>query len=363
AACAPVGTLIRSHQQGLEFLIQAQQPDGSWGTFLSSRPYEIMLGTVSSHRAFRDAVTALCVLSLDSPAAREPAAAAAQERGLNFLLAAPATARATGEVFYDTWTHAYLLETFARLHRKERWAHRQKELAPIIEREIQLLSRRQGADGGWGYYDFGHSLATPSGSESTSFLTAVALLAFHEARRSGFSVNPDVIADGLSCLERLRLPGGSYVYGTYAQGRPGVLFNRVKGSLGRSQPCNLALWINERDITAEEMQEGLSHLRDHHHFIEIGKSRPYPHEAWYFTAGYYFMFGHYYAAKVIEELPRKAQRKHASWLVKTFARLQDPDGSWFDWPFYGYYKEYGTAYALLALQSLHFTLEGSELRP
>jgi hypothetical protein len=125
----------------------------------------------------------------------------------------------------------------------------------------------------------------------------------------------------------------------------------VKGSLGRSQSCNLALWTYRRDITLDDLQKGLENLRREHHFIEIGKGRPQPHEAWYFTAGYYFLFGHYYASRVINELQDSSAREdYRKWLAATMVRLQDPDGSWFDFPLYGYHKCYGAAFGLLTLQ-------------
>ncbi len=345
-----------AHARGVAFLIANQDDDGGWGSFESARPYEIYLGTVASHRAFRQATSALCVLALQEPSRDDPAVARALERGLAHLLAAEPVARATGSTFYDTWAHTYLLQAMASLHRDDRFADLWPALAGVIEREIALLSRRQAADGGWGYYDFGYSRPTPAGMESTSFNTAAVLLALHEAQLAGFGVSPDVIADGIACLERLRLPSGAYIYGTYAQMRPGVLYNRVKGSLGRSQPCNLALWTFGRDVTPQELRRGLENLREHHHFIDIGKGRPYPHEAWYYTAGYYFLFGHYYAGRVIAEIDPASQEEFSRWLARAIALRQDPDGSWFDFPLYGYHKFYGTAFALLTLQMVSGTV-------
>ena len=34
----------------------------------------------------------------------------------------------------------------------------------VIKREIQIIRERQSADGGFGYYDFGHSRSTPTGA-------------------------------------------------------------------------------------------------------------------------------------------------------------------------------------------------------
>jgi multidrug resistance efflux pump len=348
---APPPPPEEAYARGLAFLLRTQNPDGSWGSFESARPGEIYLGTIASHAAFLEATTALCALALDGPSRKDATARAALERALAHMLAAPPVGRATGDTFYDVWTHAYLVTALARLSRDERFAASSAAIGRVVRRELATLADLQSADGGFGYYDFGHSRATPSGHESTSFVTAVVLLALREAARAGFPVKEDEVHDALACLERLRLPSGAYIYGTYAEMRPGVLFNRVKGSLGRSQPCNLALRAYGRDVTREELAAGLAAFREFHHFIEIGKDRPYPHEAWYYTAGYYFLFGHYYAALVIGELDPADQAAYRPWLAATLARLQDPDGSWFDFPLYGYHKQYGTAFALLGLEA------------
>jgi hypothetical protein len=346
-----------AHDRGVAFLVGAQNDDGSWGSFASARPGEIYLDNLSSHRAFRDATSALCLMALQEPSATDARAAKALERGVDFLLAAPPTGRASGGTFYDTWAHTYLVQAFSRLHGDERFVSRRQQIAALVNRELGLLEQRQGLEGGWGYYDFNYTLASPSGDMSTSFNTAAVLIALDDARRAGFDVKPEVVSSGLQCLERLRLPSGAYVYGTYAQMRPQAGYNLVKGSLGRSQSCNLALWLHQREISPPQLREGLANLRDEHHFIEIGKGRPYPHEAWYFTAGYYFMFGHYYASGVVTQLEGSDRTEFARWLQETMVRLQDPDGSWFDFPLYGYHKCYGTAFGLLALQQVRPLLD------
>ena len=84
---------------------------------------------------------------------------------------------------------------------------------------------------------------------------------------------------------------------------------------------------------------------------EIGRGRPYPHEAWYYTAGYYYFFGHYYASRIVKDLSWDGRPEYTAWLAATITGNQDPDGSWFDFPLYGYHKAYGTAYAILILQN------------
>ncbi len=354
AATAPAADPTAAAARGVDFLVAAQRKDGSWGSFESRRPGEIWLDTVASHAGFREATSALACAALIEPAAGRADAKAALARGIRFLLDAPPLRRATGGTFYNTWAHVYRLECFARLARDSARAGTDaKAVAAAAGREIEALARLQGAEGGFGYYDFGWALSRPSGHESTSFLTAAALVAFHEARAAGIPVPDALVADALRCLERLRLPDGAYIYGVYAHLHPQMLYNRVKGSLGRSQPCNVALWLWQRPgLDRDDLAHGVDDLRRHHHFLRIGQGRPYPHEAWYYTAGYYFFFGHRYAALAIAALEPERRDPHQAWLRSFLAGIQEPDGSWWDFPFYGYHKEYGTALALLALQAL-----------
>jgi hypothetical protein len=72
-----------------------------------------------------------------------------------------------------------------------------------------------------------------------------------------------------------------------------------------------------------------------------------PHEGWYFTAGYYYYFGHYYASKLIEGLADK--RDYREQLQSYILPHQEPDGSWWDFHLYDYGKPWGTSFAILTL--------------
>ncbi len=348
---APRRTPTEAHDAAVAWMIEHQNPDGSWGTIDASRPYQIYLDTQASHEAFGGATSALGVMSLVAPSHTDPAAAASLRRGVEHLLTMPEVGKASGNTFYDIWTHTYLLSALCRVVDDPRYADDRDRIAAVIERELGILRQRQGLDGGWGYYDFEYILENPSGDQSTSFNTAAVLLVLEEARAKGFEIDQRMVDDGIKAVERMRLPSGAYVYGTYAQYRPQAPYNMVKGSLGRSQPCNLALHELDRDISLEQLQTGVEDLRRDHHYIEIGRGRKIPHEAYYSTSGYYYFFGHYYAGMVVEELDEPARRELAVWLQDVMIDVQDPAGSWFDYPLYGYGHPYGTAYGLLVLQS------------
>ena len=96
---------------------------------------------------------------------------------------------------------------------------------------------------------------------------------------------------------------------------------------------------------------GLDQFFDEHEFIEMGRKRQMPHEAWYQTAPYYYYFGHYYAARLVEKLEKLEDRRAYGAKLAEVGILgkQDADGSWWDFAMWDYHKPYGTAFAIMTL--------------
>ena len=85
---------------------------------------------------------------------------------------------------------------------------------------------------------------------------------------------------------------------------PGAGISRPGGSLGRSQACNVAMRIwGDELVTDEVLVTWLDRLFARNVWLDIGRKRPIPHESWFGVAGYFFYYGHYYAALCIEQLP------------------------------------------------------------
>ena len=126
--------------------------------------------------------------------------------------------------------------------------------------------------------------------------------------------------------------------------------NRPGGSLGRSQACNLAmrLW-GDKEVTDDVLRTWLDRLFARNCWLDMGRKRPIPHESWFQVAGYFFYYGHYYAALCIEQLPAADRRPYQDQLAHVLLPLQEKDGSWWDFPLYDYHQQYGTAFALMAL--------------
>lgn len=359
------------HQESLDsavrWILDNQKKAGDWG-YMMSRPRDIMLGSYNSLHVWGNTSTALCLMGLLELEPTEEINAALQ-RGYEYLIDAPDTPRATERVLYNTWAHTYLVQALTRAMKDERFADLKPRLRRRAEHELKRLLDHQSLDGGWGYYEFRERMVPPSGQYSTSFLTGAALVALREAFSAG--LNPrklDVEGEGeglrdhnvtiaLDYLERMRSPNGAYAYSTGHEYSPMWDPNVPRGSLGRTQAGDNGLFTWNRTITQEELRKQLDNFFKDHLFLEIGRQRQYPHEAWYAVAPYYYYFGHYYAARNVLALPAEIRAEYAEKLADIIARTQDGDGSFWDYPLYGYHKAYGTGYGVIILAKLKRAME------
>lgn len=344
AGCASGGGAVRERpidqaiREGVAFLVASQRPDGAWGSGRDTTDFDVIAMVPGSHDAFRVATTALCVMALRECGERE-----ASGRGLKYLAFYDGARRANPMELYNVWAHTYALQALARAWREDG----REDCRKMAERHLEFLQRYETFVGGWNYYDFVAGAQTPS-MEPTSFGTAAGLAALYEARDAGIAVPEPLVRRALNRLKDMRKPDGSFLYGSDMRLHPMFLANRDKGSLGRTQSGHYALWIwGAAGIGEKEARAGLDALFRDHRFIEIGRKRQYPHEAWYFTSGYYYFFGHYYAAKLLERLADKGDSREK--LKACILPLQEPDGSWWDYKMWDYHKPYGTAFALMSL--------------
>jgi hypothetical protein len=355
---APTRAEIESAiDRGVAHLLATQNENGSWGSARQTKGLNIYAPVPGAHDAFRAAVTAMAATALieSGRVDDDPAATDALERAEAYLIEyLPKVRRATGDAIYNVWTHGYGIQALVRLHERAVAAKDAEKAATtkrLIGQQVEMLARYESVDGGWGYYDFRAQTRRPS-SDSISFTTATMLVAFHEAetRVPGIDV-PDAMVDrAIKSINRQRKSDHSYLYGEYLKARPMYGINRPGGSLGRSQACNIALrYWGDETITDGVMEEWLDRLRDRNGWLSIGRKRPIPHESWFAVAGYFYYYGHYYAALCIEDLPADKAARHRDMLAGVLLSLQEKDGSWWDYPFYNYHQPYGTAFAIMAL--------------
>ena len=204
-------------------------------------------------------------------------------------------------------------------------------------------------DGGWGYYDMKIGAKKPS-TDSTPFTTAAVLVAFKEANDLGVKPPEKLVKRAVASIVRQRKPDFTYLYGEYLKWMPHMGINVPGGSLGRSQACNIATryWGDDK-VTDDVIRCWLNRLVTQNMWLDIGRKRPIPHEAKFQVAGYFYYFGHYYAALCIDVLPAADRPFYRDQLAQLLLPKQEDDGAWFDYPLYDYGHCYGTSFAVLSL--------------
>ncbi len=309
--------------------------------------------------AFRAGVTGLAVSSLvqakpylsadDREAADEALVAAADW----FEQHLPRLKRATPDAMYNVWGHAYAIEGLCDLikHHAGDASERPEVWKQLIRDQIGLLQRFESVDRGWGYYDFRAHAKQPSGSP-TSFTTATVLAALYEADKLGIDVPGDIVKDGMALIRTTQKPDFSYYYSFngVTKNKPMRSINRPGGSLGRSQVCNLALRLwGDEEITNSVLNTWLDRLFSRNLWLDIGRKRPIPHESHFLVAGYFYYYGHWYAARSFQFLEPVDQQRHAIQMSRLLCDKQEKDGSWWDYPLYAYHRPYGTAMGIMTL--------------
>jgi len=348
--------VIDSIDRGCAFLSNRQNPDGSWGSARNTKGLNIYAPVPGSHRAFRLAVTALSTAALIENKGNDSNFSKVIGNGEEYLLEKlPYLRRATPMAIYNVWAHAYGIQALARMHQRivgKSDANKTKllRIEDLIRHQFGMLERYASIDGGWGYYDFNAQTKQPSGS-SISFVNATGLVALHEAKERGIEPPEKLVKRAYDATQRQRLPDHSYLYGEYLKWKPRRGINRPGGSLGRSHACNLALQLwGDKTVTEDVHKICLDRLIARNGWLSVARKRPVPHESWFAVAGYFFYYGHYYASFCIKTLPETAQPLYQNHLAAILLPLQEKDGCWWDYPFYDYHQQYGTAMALMSLK-------------
>jgi len=301
--------------------------------------------------SFGTATTALCLEALlaapDSPQLRN-----ARARAETFLTEnLTKLRRADPYNLPNVWGHTYGIQVLSELCRREpQGSDRRRRFEQLIREQIKALEHYETVSGGWFYYADG--LQRPL-APSASFVNAAVLVALDRARPLGTTMDERILTRAIRSIADQRKPDSSYLYSFASpldKASAKSLINRPAGSLGRSQACNLALrlWGDKR-ITDDVLEQWLERLITRNGWLDMGRKRPIPHESFAQVAGYFFYFGHYYAALCIGQLPAADRARYQDRLGRLLVRLQESDGSWYDYPLYSYHKPYGTAFALLAL--------------
>ncbi len=350
APAAADATLENALASGVGWLVAHQNQDGSFGSHHSARPIEVLASVPGSQDAFRVATTALAVLALRETSSGERGAEEAVQRALGFLLEDCAVKRQSGLEHYNVWAFGYALQCFGEELLRDPRGKRAPALSAACELLVTKLARYQTLDGGWGYLSMNPVPTQQPSDTSMSFTTATILLGVERARAAGIGVPETLTRRALGEIQRSRLPDGAFLYGDYLQYRPRMGINERSGSACRAPVCLLALQRSGVEIATADFEQALEDLLVRFpDYQKAGVRRPIPHESWFQISGYFYLYGHAYAAYALEQLPTMLRRRAAELLVQAVMYCRDPDGSFWDYPLYSYHKPYGTAFALIAL--------------
>ena len=338
-------------RSGLGFLVEEQNEDGSWGgvknaTFTSS------FANPATYRAWQIGASALATRALFELGQSDEELAAA-DRGLEFLMANPDPVRPAEWDVDNNWSLVYGLDAVARALQHPRYADtpRADALREAADTMLAGLKKYQSPRGGWGYYSDPGSGWRPDWA--TSFTTAVAVLALVEAKEAGLDVDEKMFQAGVKAVEHSRLPNGAYDYEVRAITRHMRMesINQVKGSLGRIQVCNLALYrAGSESVGVADLRWGLEQFVKHHKFLDVARNKPIPHEAYYANAAYFYLFAHYYASQVLDALSPEERAAFAPHVQAGILKTQQSDGAMWDFWIAANTKPYGTAFGTMGLE-------------
>jgi hypothetical protein len=341
---------IAGIDKSLDWLVRTQHEDGSWGSTSCETTMEMGF-SIETHYAWCVAAHGLATMAL-LQAPETPARRASLDKAVRWLCNCRMTMRGStwdndavwGWLFGGVATTAIARD--ARFQTDE-WR------GPVASRGKEFvgwLAKNQEPLGGFGYYDDPPYTRRPKWG--TSFSTASVVQALGFANELGWLPDTTTRDRAVSYVRRCRLPTGAYEYDLSPVPRMngGEHINDVKGSLGRIQVGNWALrCAGDPGITDAVIEKGLEQFFEHHRFLAIARMRPIPHEAYYFNAGYFFYFGHYYCALAIELLPAAKREAFRAQLRACVLETQRADGTYCDFLGSSYMVTSSTAFATLAL--------------
>lgn len=335
----------------LVYLLSNQNEDGSWAVGVCDDINELGFAP-DTYFAWQQAACGLGTMSLLA-APRTQDVNRALDRAVDWLCSSRMAHRGANWDVDSTWASLYGFTALVAVRKDGRYEG--KEQAEAIQRRglefYQDLVVRQTIDGGWAYYDDPPFTKKPTWA--TSFCTALVLPALLDARDLGWPVDDQVIERATALVERCLLPNGAYSYSfnLRPRGHGGESINQVPGSLGRIQVGNWALMrAGSERVDLDAVRAGIRNFFEHHSYLDMARMRPIPHEGWFANAGYFYFFGHYYAAKAIELLPEAEREPWWRKLRYAVAKTLNQDGACSDFMSSGYMITASTSFATMALQ-------------
>jgi hypothetical protein len=336
--------------RALRWLVENQRPDGAWSSGVLDGVLELGF-SIESFYAWKVAADALACMAL-ARAPETPERRAALERAADWLCETRSPKRGNDWDIDYVWGGLYGFVACVTLADDPRFetAEWEPRIAAAGKRYYAILEATQIPTGGWGYYD--DPIYSRRPKWATSFSTATVLPALQRAEELGWVQDESVRERATRYVSRCALPNGAFAYDL--RPRPwlgGDSINGIKGSLARIQVCNWSLAsVGERKITTERIRSGIEDFFRDHRFLDVAWMRPIPHEAYYYNSGYFYLFGHYYAAQAIGLLPAEEREAAHARLRPHLVKVQRANGSTSDFLISDYMVVAGTAYLALALE-------------
>ena len=338
--------------RALAWFVATQNPDGSWGSKSCETTMEMSF-SIETHYAWAVAAHGLATMTL-LRAKETPERRKALDKAVRWLCNSRMTMRGSNWDNDAVWGWLYGTVAMSDIAQDPRFSTDEWK-APVASRGREFagwLAKNQEPTGGFGYYDDPPYTRQPKWG--TSFSTASVLPALGMSMQLGWLADPETRDRAATFIRRCRLPNGAYEYDLSPVPRMsgGEHINDVKGSLGRIQACNWALRKSgDASITDAMLEKGLEQFFEHHRFLAIARMRPIPHEAYYYNAGYFFYFAHYYCGQVIELLPAERRETFRTQLREKVLETQRKDGTYCDFLGSSYMVVSSTAFATMALQA------------
>ncbi len=340
--------------RGTNFLYRQQADNGGFSLNTDPTLHDVWANS-EANRSWHIATTSIAAMAwMAQP--REATRDSRIGRVIDYLCNSPLAKRPDDWDTDNTWAYVYSLCALTRAANHE-YIKSTKRSAAVKRRAklvMQELYKYQSPMGGWAYYADETKAVTPNWA--TSFQTAVAVIGLLEAKKLGWAVDEHRLQVAIDTLIHCRLPDGSYTYSVEIIPRVdvGTGIDNVKGGLSRIQSCNYALFLAkqmgyETPIGEKQIKEGLQHFFAQHHYLDIARGRPLPHEAFHYNSGYFYFFGHYYAGLLLGVLPIEDAKSFFPAYVDSVVKTQHDDGSMLDFFFSASGKVYGAAFGVAGL--------------
>ena len=342
--------------RALSWMVDYQNEDGSFATATIEVGLEAGFA-VETYYAWQLASQALAIRALLA-VEETPERRATLDKAVEWFLETRLPKRGEGWDVDYVWSQLYAMTALVDLADDERFGAPElvERIAARGRDYVDLLARNQSYTGGWGYYDDPPFTQRPKWG--TSFSTACVLPALERALELGWAEGQEedgraMLRRGLTYVQRCALPNGAYAYDLQIIPRVvGESINDVKGSLSRIQIGHWARRVlGDQRVTDDSLRSGLEAFFDEHRFLDAAFMRPFPHEAYYANAAYFYHFGHYYAAEAIELLPKDERAVWHAKLRPQLVKTQRDDGSLTDFLGSGYLRLASTSFTVLALQA------------